>query len=112
MDDTSKMIIEQPVLEDDYRMVNKYVLTTPYDNAAALSNGLKVREERGRKDIICGVVELSEPSLKISPKSMCWYPASAAVKVTLPVTVQGRPGYRDYLAVPYEDIIIVEATIK
>lgn len=81
-------------------MKNKFLLITPFDKQKVLANGLNIKEARGKRDIIIGVIEASEPGLKLPEKAVCWFPmyAGSAVQV----------GEKTFLAVPFEDIIMIE----
>ena len=83
-----------------YKTLNKKVLVSLRDGKKALANGITIQETRGKKDIVCGLVEVAQPSLKISPRSLVWFPLYAA----LPIALNGS----QYLIVDYEDIYIIE----
>lgn len=85
-------------------MKNKYLLITPFDKQKVLANGLNIRETRGKRDIIIGVIEASEPGLKLPEKAVCWFPIYAGSEIQV--------GEKSYLAVPFEDIIMIERVIE
>ena len=81
-------------------MKNKYLLISPMDKQKTLSNGLNIRETRGKRDIIVGVIEASESGLKLPEKAICWFPLYAGSEVQV--------GDKTLLAVPFEDVIMIE----
>jgi hypothetical protein len=81
-------------------MKNKYLLVTPFEKQKVLANGLNIKEARGKRDIIIGVIEASEPGLKLPEKAVCWFPIYAGSAVLV--------GEKEYLAVPFEDVIMIE----
>ena len=85
-------------------MKNKYLLVTPFEKQKVLANGLNIREARGKRDIIIGVIEASEPGLKLPEKAICWFPIYAGSEVQV--------GEKAYLAVPFEDIIMIEKVLE
>ena len=91
-------------LNETICMKNKYLLITPFDKQKVLANGLNIREARGKRDIIIGVIEASEPGLKLPEKAVCWFPIYAGSEVQV--------GEKTYLAVPFEDIIMIERVIE
>ncbi|MCK9318975.1 hypothetical protein [Methanoculleus sp.] len=91
-------------LNETVCMKNKYLLITPFDKQKVLANGLNIREARGKRDIIIGVIEASEPGLKLPEKAVCWFPIYAGSEIQV--------GEKAYLAVPFEDIIMIERVIE
>lgn len=91
-------------LNETVCMKNKYLLITPFDKQKVLANGLNIRETRGKRDIIIGVIEASEPGLKLPEKAVCWFPIYAGSEIQV--------GEKSYLAVPFEDIIMIERVIE
>ena len=81
-------------------MKNKYLLITLFDTQKKLGNNINMKEVRGKRDIVIGVVEAAEASLKLPLKAMCWFPLYAGSEVEY----DGKK----YLTVPYEDIIMIE----
>lgn len=81
-------------------MQNKYLLVSLFENQKVLKNGLNIKETRGKKDIVVGVIEAAQVSLKLPEKAICWFPLYAGSQVEV--------DERQYLAVPYEDIIMIE----
>lgn len=88
-------------ITQNYKPVNKNVLVRVKESEQVLGNGMKFQEQRGKKDYLCGTVLLAEASLKISPKSLCWFPMYAGQPITL--------GGKEYMIVPFEDIVLLEA---
>lgn len=101
----------QSEVEKNYKPVNKYILVSPIDNITAFDNGMAVKETRGKKDIICAIVELAEVNLKIAKKAMCWFPAFAGMPIKLPLGKGRNVVTQEFLIVPYEDIILFDKTI-
>lgn len=91
-------------LNETVCMKNKYLLITPFDKQKVLANGLNIRETRGKRDIIIGVIEASEPGLKLPEKAVCWFPIYAGSEIQV--------GEKSYLAVPFEDIIMIEKVLE
>jgi len=91
-------------LNETVCMKNKYLLITPFDKQKVLANGLNIRETRGKRDIIIGVIEASEPGLKLPEKAVCWFPIYAGSEIQV--------GEKSYLAVPFEDIIMIERVLE
>lgn len=85
-------------------MKNKYLLVKVFDKQKVLGNGLNIKEARGKRDIIIGVIEASEPGLKLPEKAVCWFPIYAGSEVQV--------GEKAYLAVPFEDIIMIERILE
>jgi len=81
-------------------MKNKYLLVSIFDTQRASKNGLNIKETRGKRDIIIGVVEAAELSLKLPAKALCWFPMYAGSEIIF--------NDKKYLAVPFEDIIMIE----
>lgn len=88
------------MLKELYKMRNGFVLISPDKSDKRLSNGINVKETRGKRDIIHGIVEVAEESLKISDKAMCWFPMYAGV----PITLEGQ----QYFIVDNHDIMMTE----
>ena len=91
-------------LNDQICMKNKFLLISPLDKQKKLSNGLNISESRGKRDVIVGVIEAAEPGLKLPEKAICWFPLYAGSEVTI--------GDRSFLAVPHEDIIMIEKVME
>lgn len=87
-------------LNDYYTMQNKNVLVSLQEGRTACKNGIVVQETRGKKDIVVGICEASQPGLKIPNRALIWFPQYAG----LPMTLNGR----NYLVVNHEDIIMIE----
>ena len=87
-------------LIDNYKTLNKKVLISIKDDKRILANGMAIQEQRGKKDIVYGIVELAQASLKIPPRAYVWFPMYAA----LPVNLAGN----QYVIVDYEDIYLIE----
>ena len=87
-------------LNDYYTMQNKNVLVSLQEGRTACKNGIVVQETRGKKDIVVGICEASQPGLKIPNRALVWFPHYAG----LPMTLNGR----NYLVVNHEDIIMIE----
>lgn len=87
-------------LNDYYTMQNKNVLVSLQEGRTACKNGIVVQETRGKKDIVVGICEASQPGLKIPNRALVWFPHYAG----LPMTLNGK----NYLVVNHEDIIMIE----
>ena len=87
-------------LNDYYTMQNKNVLVSLQEGRTACKNGLVVQETRGKKDIVVGICEASQPGLKIPNRALVWFPHYAG----LPMSLNGK----NYLVVNHEDIIMIE----
>jgi co-chaperonin GroES (HSP10) len=87
-------------LNDYYTMQNKNVLVSLQEGHTACKNGIVVQESRGKKDIVVGICEASQPGLKIPNRALVWFPHYAG----LPMTLNGK----NYLVVNHEDIIMIE----
>ena len=87
------------MLQDNYRTMNKFLIVTVQDKRA-LKNGLSVTETRGKRDIVKGIVEVAEANLKLPQRCQCWFPLFAGTHI--------RIEDKDYLAVPFDDIIMIE----
>ena len=84
------------------RMTNKFWLVELEEENKILSNGLTVRETRGKRDIVIGRVirgDYSE-SFPCADGYHIWFPLYAAN----PITVDGK----SLLVVHQDDIIMVE----
>ena len=102
----------QSQVEKYYKPVNKNLLVSLINVNSQFDNGIAVKETRGKKDIVCGIVELAEVSLKIHKKAMCWFPAYAGVPIKLPINDEnGRAKDQDFLIVAYEDILIFDKNL-
>jgi len=96
-------------VEQNYKAVNKNLLVTPIDVTSSFDNGLAIKEVRGKKDIVCGIVELAEINLKVAKKAMCWFPAYAGIPIKLPINDEkGHLKQQEFLIVAYEDILIFD----
>ena len=92
-----------------YRAVNKNIVVSLLDQDVAFNNGIHVQEERGKKDVVAGLVELADTSIKIPDRAMCWFPMYAATRIRLPITTKhGTLDNKTYYYINYEDIILVE----
>lgn len=98
-----EIIIDEVSLNDWYVMHNKNVLISINQERKVLQNGISVQDNRGRKEIVEGIVEASHPSLKFSNRALVWFPMYAA----LPITVAGK----QYVIVNYDDIIMSERVL-
>ena len=92
--------IKDTNMNDWYIMHNKNVLVSVREDRKVLNNGISVKDTRGRKDIVMGIVECSHPSLKFPNRALVWFPAYSG----LPIQVAGN----QYMIVNYEDIIMSE----
>ena len=92
-------MVEKKPLVELYKALNKNLLISVIDQKK-LQNGINVKETRGRKDIIIGIVELAEEKLKLPQKCMCWFPLYAGI----PISLEGK----SYLIVPYDDLVMIE----
>ena len=83
-------------------MTNKFWLVVLEEELKQLSNGLTVKETRGKRDIVIGKVIHGDYSHEFpcSNGYHVWFPLYAAN----PITVDGN----DYLVVHQDDIIMVE----
>jgi co-chaperonin GroES (HSP10) len=87
-------------LNDYYTMQNKNVLVSLQEGRTACKNGIVVQETRGKKDIVVGICEASQPGLKIPNRALVWFPHYAG----LPILLNGK----SYLVVNHDDIIMIE----
>ena len=87
-------------LNDYYTMQNKNILVSLQEGYTACKNGIVVQETRGKKDIVVGICEASQPGLKIPNRALVWFPHYAG----LPMTLNGK----NYLVVNHEDVIMIE----
>ena len=82
------------------KALNANVVVSIEDAKTTLANGMSVQEQRGKKDVVKGIVRISGVPDVIPEGSYVWFPYYAA----LPVMYGG-----EYLhCVRYEDVIIVE----
>lgn len=84
------------------RMTNKFWLVRLEDELKQLSNGLTVKETRGKRDIVTGKVISGDYSSEFpcADGYIIWFPLYAAN----PITVDGE----SLLVVHQDDIIMVE----
>lgn len=84
------------------RMTNKFWLVELEDELKQLSNGLTVKETRGKRDIVTGRVIHGDysPEFPAADGYLVWFPLYAAN----PITVDGK----SLLVVHQDDIIMVE----
>lgn len=92
--------MDEQNLNSWYVMHNKNLLVSQKEDRRVLQNGISVQDQRGRKDIMVGILECSHPSLKLPNRVLVWYPAYAA----LPVQLNGK----QYFIINYEDVIMTE----
>jgi co-chaperonin GroES (HSP10) len=85
------------------RMTNKFWLVKLEEELKQLANGLTVKETRGKRDIVIGVVIHGDysPEFPAADGYHVWFPLYAAN----PITVEGN----EYLVVHQDDIIMVES---
>lgn len=85
-----------------YTMTNKFWLVELEDELKQLSNGLTVKETRGKRDIVTGRVIRGDysPEFPCADGYLIWFPLYAAN----PITVEGKL----LLVVHQDDIIMVE----
>lgn len=94
---------KETTLNDYYSMQNKNILVSLFEGRSACKNGLVVQETRGKKDIVVGICEASQPGLKIPNRALVWFPHYAG----LPMNLDGK----NYLVVNFEDVIMVERVL-
>lgn len=94
----------QTKLSDWYKPANKNIIVTLWDGVVSLGNGVRVQEERGKKDIVCGIVELAE---NIPEQSLVYFPMFAASPIKIITHNDGLDATKNYYAVNFEDIILV-----
>lgn len=84
------------------KMTNKFWLVELEDELKQLSNGLTVKETRGKRDIAVGVVVHGDysPEFPAADGYHVWFPLYAAN----PITVDGK----SLLVIHQDDIIMVE----
>ena len=85
-----------------YKMVNKFWLVELKEENKILSNGLTVKETRGKRDIVVGKVIKGDynSDFNCADGYLVWFPLYAAN----PITVDGK----SLLIVHQDDIIMVE----
>lgn len=85
-----------------YKMTNKFYLVELMEENKVLTNGLTVKETRGKRDIVTGKVITGDytPEFPTSDGYLIWFPLYAAN----PITVDGKT----LLVVHQDDIIMVE----
>lgn len=85
-----------------YKMVNKFWLIELKEENKVLSNGLTVKETRGKRDIVVGKVIIGDysPYFECADGYLVWFPLYAAN----PITVDGK----SLLIVHQDDIIMVK----
>lgn len=85
-----------------YKMVNKFWLVELREENKVLSNGLTVKETRGKRDIVVGKVLSGDynTNFPCADGYLVWFPLYAAN----PITVNGK----SLLIVHQDDIIMVE----
>ena len=84
------------------RMTNKFWLVELEEENKVLANGLTVKETRGKRDIVTGVVIHGDysPEFPCADGYHVWFPLYAAN----PITVDGK----SLLVIHQDDIIMVE----
>lgn len=81
------------------KVLNKNVIVQ-LKNTVELKNGINLKETRGKRDVVTGVVYLAGESSGLEPKDIVWFPLYASNEIT----IDGLP-----LAVlSMDDIIMVE----
>ena len=104
-----KEISNDTPLMKSYRALNKNIIVSLLEQDVAFNNGIHVQEDRGKKDIVAGLVELSDRSIRLPARAMVWFPMYAATKLKLPITTDhGTIATNTYYYVNIEDIILVE----
>ena len=81
-------------------MRNGFVLVKPHNETTTLQNKIKVHEQKGKKDIMTGIVEVAQEALKYPDRCLCWFPTFAGHEILI-------EGER-YLIVDNEDIMMTE----
>ncbi len=65
-----------------------------------LKNGINLKETRGKRDIVTGVVYLADESLNLKQGMLVWFPLYASNEITLEGSV--------YAVLNISDIIMVQ----
>lgn len=81
------------------QLLNKNVIVQ-LKNTVELKNGINLKETRGKRDVVTGVIYLADESTGLKPGEVIWFPLYASNEIT----IDGLP-----LAVlNVNDIIMVE----
>lgn len=73
-------------------------------NSVELKNGINLKETRGKRDVVVGVVYQADESLNIKTGSLIWFPLYA----TNEITVEGKI----FAVLKSEDVIMVDDNAK
>jgi len=74
-------------------------------NSVELKNGINLKETRGKRDIVTGVVFKADDLLgELKPGTLVWFPLYASNEIVI--------GGKQYAVVQYDDIIMVQENAK
>jgi hypothetical protein len=65
-------------LREIFSMKNKNLLVSLLPDRRTLDNGISISETRGKREIVAGLVEAAEASLKLQERCICYFPSYAA----------------------------------
>ena len=81
------------------KVLNKNVIVS-LRNSVELKNGINLKETRGKRDIVTGVVFAADETLNIKANAKVWFPLYASNEVV----VEGK----QYAVLNFDDIIMVQ----
>jgi co-chaperonin GroES (HSP10) len=85
------------------KVLNKNVIVL-LRNSVELKNGINLKETRGKRDIVTGIVFAADETLKIKDNTKVWFPLYASNEVI----VDGK----QYAVLNFDDIIMVQEDAK
>lgn len=78
-------------------LLNKHIIID-LKQTTSLGNGLSLKETRGKRDIVSGIVTLADPSVGLAVGDHIWFPLYAANEIV----IDGK----QYLVVNIQDVIM------
>lgn len=73
-------------------------------NSVELKNGINLKETRGKRDVVVGIIYQADEALQLKPGSLVWFPLYA----TNEITIEGKI----YAVLKHDDVIMVDDNAK